>query len=313
MGHEKMKIIIGYDGSENSDAIVEDLRRSGLPEHTEALVLTIADVFLPPPNNDFDTQLPILPEVRRAQERAQHKLHEAELMAQKASEKLEKNFPGWKVSHEGIADSPAWGLIRKADEWKPDLVVVGAQGHSVLGGRLILGSVSQRVLYETKCSVRISRANRKTSQGPIRLIAGLDGSAHSYATIDALVNRRWPKDTEVRLVSVIDPAMPIALDPADPSSIRFIEVEDKSASDTVRQTFEPAADRLRTAGLKAEVVIRYGKPRVELAEEATTHDVDSIFLGAKGMRGIERLLLGSVSAAVAATATCSVEIVRPNE
>ena len=39
----------------------------------------------------------------------------------------------------------------------------------------------------------------------------------------------------------------------------------------------------------------------------------SIFVGGKGMRGIELLLIGGVSAAVAAGAHCSVEVVRPNQ
>jgi nucleotide-binding universal stress UspA family protein len=50
-----------------------------------------------------------------------------------------------------------------------------------------------------------------------------------------------------------------------------------------------------------------------LITEAEDWDADCIFVGAKGMRGIERLLIGSVSAAVAARAHCSVEVVRgPN-
>lgn len=35
-----------------------------------------------------------------------------------------------------------------------------------------------------------------------------------------------------------------------------------------------------------------------------------VFVGAKGMRGIDRLLLGSVSSAVSARAHCSVEVIR---
>ena len=53
-----------------------------------------------------------------------------------------------------------------------------------------------------------------------------------------------------------------------------------------------------------------GNPKQMLVEEAATSDADSIFVGAKGTRGIDRFLLGSVSATVAALAHCSVEVVR---
>jgi nucleotide-binding universal stress UspA family protein len=59
------------------------------------------------------------------------------------------------------------------------------------------------------------------------------------------------------------------------------------------------------------VQLKKGDPKQILIEEAESWQADSIFVGAKGMRGIERLLLGSVSAAVAARAHCSVEVVRP--
>ena len=49
----------------------------------------------------------------------------------------------------------------------------------------------------------------------------------------------------------------------------------------------------------------------EILEEADAWGADCIFVGAKGTRGIDRLLLGSVSSAVAARAQCSVEVVRP--
>ena len=53
--------------------------------------------------------------------------------------------------------SPAARLdIILADEWPADLIVVGAQGRSALS-RLMLGSVSQKVVTSAACSVRIAR------------------------------------------------------------------------------------------------------------------------------------------------------------
>jgi nucleotide-binding universal stress UspA family protein len=78
----------------------------------------------------------------------------------------------------------------------------------------------------------------------------------------------------------------------------------------VREFFEPVAEKIRAAGLHAEVLIRRGHPADQILDEAHTWAADCIFVGAKGTRGVERLLLGSVSSAVAARAHCSVEVVR---
>ena len=309
-----MKILIGYDGSECADAALEDLQRAGLGNEVEALVMTVTDVFVPPPiNEEVDNTFPLyVPEgVKLAHKRARHKLDEATGLAKRASERIRSLFPDWQIGFDGEADSPAWALIRKADQWKPDLVVMGARGHSVFGGRLILGSISQRVLYEARCSVRIARASANNSDKPGRLLIGVDNSADSKAAVEAVCNRAWPKRTEVGLLAVVDTVMPLAANPAEPSAMKWIEVADESNWSRVREIFEPAAQRLRSAGLHAEVLIRRGNPADQILEEAHTWGADCIFVGARGTRGIDRLLLGSVSSAVSARAHCSVEVVRP--
>jgi nucleotide-binding universal stress UspA family protein len=309
--NEQMKILIAYDGSECSDDAIKSLSSAGFAQKAEVLVMTVADVFIPPPIKDDDRFPPHEPEVvRRAHERAEQKLREAEGMAKRASEKIKKNFPDWQVSHQATATSPAWALIRKADEWKPDLILMGARGHSVFGGRLILGSVSQRVLYEASCSVRISRDTHRDADSPIRLLIGVDLSNDSNAAVEAVRSRTWPKGTEVRLLAVVDTVLGIVPDPSQPSSMKWIEVADEDDWDRVREIFEPQAEKLRDVGLDAAVMIRRGSPADEIVDEAKTWGADCIFVGAKGTRGIERLLLGSVSSAVSARANCSVEVVR---
>jgi nucleotide-binding universal stress UspA family protein len=309
-----MKILIGYDGSEDAAAVLEDLQHAGLPADVEALVMSVADVFVPPPVDEvLDNTFPMyVPDgVRRAHERARQKLDQAKDLARRASELIGSKFPKWRVIHHAEADSPAWALIRNADEWKPDLIVMGARGHSVLGGRLILGSISQRVLYEARCSVRIARDLDKEPGAPIRILIGVDSSADANAAVDAVCNREWPKGTEVGLLAVVDTVMPLTAGDGDPSAaVKWIEVADEKNWDHVREIFEPWAERVRKAGLHAEVLIRRGNPTDEILEEAHTWGADCIFVGAKGTRGIDRLLLGSVSSAVAARAHCSVEVVR---
>jgi len=306
-----MKILIAYDGSEHADNAIESLVNAGFPKSVDALVMSVADVFLPPPIKEEDMFPPHPPEgVRRAHEHAQHKLCETEEMAKRASQKIRQMFPAWQVSHKATANSPAWELIRVADEWKPDIIVMGARGHSVLGGRLILGSVSQRVLYEAGCSVRIERGARKSSDSIVRLLIGVDQSKDSLAAVYAVLSRYWPRGTQVRLLAVVDTVMAIGTEPGKPSNVKWIEVDDENNWDQVRELFEPSAETLRVLGLDATVMIRRGNPADEIIDEAETWGADCVFVGARGARGIERLLFGSVSAAVSARANCSVEVVR---
>jgi len=309
-----MKILLAYDGSEYAGAAFHDLTRAGLGSAVELSIMTVADVFVPPPM-DEDVIFPLhVPEgVRRAHELARHELEEAQDLAKRASEQIRSIFPGWQVSFDAVADSPAWALIQKADQWKPDLIVMGARGLSVFGGRLILGSISQRVLYEARCSVRVARGSYYTPHKSVRILIGVDNSPDSRLAVAEVCNRRWPTGTEVGLLVVVDTVMAIASEPADASAVKWIEVAEEENWDQVREIFEPAAEKLRNAGLHAEVLIRRGNPADQILQEAHTWNADCIFVGAKGTRGIDRLLLGSVSSAVSARAHCSVEVVRPKQ
>jgi len=66
--NRRMKILIGYDGSECADAALEDLRWAGLPDVAEAVVFTAADVFVPPTASEADEVFPLYvpPAVKRA-------------------------------------------------------------------------------------------------------------------------------------------------------------------------------------------------------------------------------------------------------
>jgi nucleotide-binding universal stress UspA family protein len=168
-------------------------------------------------------------------------------------------------------------------------------------------------LYESRCSVRIARISDRNADKPVRILLGVDLSPDSTAAVDEVSNRPWPKGTEVGLLAVVDTVLGIASDPDEPSATKWIEVEDEKDWEQVREIFEPAAQKLRNAGLHAEVLIRRGTPADEILQEAHSWGADCIFVGAKGIRGIDRLLLGSVASAVSARAPCSVEVVRPKK
>jgi nucleotide-binding universal stress UspA family protein len=218
-------------------------------------------------------------------------------MASQASERIKASFPDWHVLTEACAASPASAIVRKADEWGADLIVVGSHGRSSLG-RLALGSISQKVATEAHCSVRIGRGRVLESIRPVRVLIGVDGSPGAQSAVRAVAARDWPAKTEVRLITLTG---------------GYYNVIGAEASDAVEQAREIQREpeiELRNAGLDVSLKIDAGDPRQAIVEEARSWGADSVFVGARGLSRIKRFLLGSVSAAVAARAHCSVEIVR---
>jgi nucleotide-binding universal stress UspA family protein len=59
------------------------------------------------------------------------------------------------------------------------------------------------------------------------------------------------------------------------------------------------------------VHVRIGKPAEELLDLARDVGADLIIVGSKGLTGVERLMLGSVSEKVVREARCTVEVARP--
>lgn len=280
------RLLIAYDGSECSDAMLQDLRRAGLPAAAEAVVATIAYVFVPPDNEVNETiSGPAAALVRPSQLRATKAVESALAMAEQAAVRIRSDFPGWSVRAEAEGGTPAWELVQMADRLDVDLIVIGSHGHSTAGGRLILGSVSQRVLYDAPCPVRVARRVRR-SDGPIRVVVGFNGSADAEPALNAVTLRSWPSGTEARSISV-----------------------EKAAGTSIGV----AEERLGAAGLIASVISHAGDPATVLVQEAESWGADSIFVGTRNVHGFQHLLHGSVSAAVAARAHCSVEVVRPKK
>ncbi len=294
-----MKILIGYDGSECADKALSDLHYAGLPAKAEAIVLSAVDVFIPPKNGSGQEEIfpAYVPQgVKMARKRAIHAFEEAQHLSAHAADRVRHLFPDWKVLPEAQADTPHWAIITKAAEWKPDLVVVGSHGRSALG-RAFLGSVSQKVLYEAECSVRIARGREVPSKNPTRLILGVDGSKDSDAMIDVVISRNWQKGTQIKLVTAIETLNQFELR----LDVQIQKVEELQAS---------AIEKLTKAGLEVIPTITDEDPKHFLVWLAEEWEADCIFLGAKGHRFFERFFLGSVSSSVAAQADCSVEVVR---
>ena len=130
-------------------------------------------------------------------------------MAVEGCERVRASFPGWTVNAEACGESPAWAIVKKADEWKAALIVVGSHALSV-AGKLMLGSVSQKVVAEAHCSVRVARGPVSQTRLPVRILIGVDGSPGAEAAVYAVAQRLWPAGSEARIIAALDPMMATA-------------------------------------------------------------------------------------------------------
>lgn len=293
----KFKVLIAYDGSTFADSAMDDLANAGLTgKEVDAHIISVAEVWLPPQTPEGVT-------FPTAGMRHQHDRHVAEFehtktLVERAATGLRSRFPGWNITTETTYGSPAWEILFKASDLKPDLIVVGACGVSGID-RILMGSVSQKVLTEADTSVRIARGKVEVEPGPVRLVLAYDGSAGSNAAEDSIVARNWPAGSEVKVVIVHDSA-----------HVRStLDINDARLNETA----ESVVAKIKAAGLGATLVIREGNPKHAIVEEAESWGADCIFAGATGYTGaLAKYVVGSVSAAVAQRAHCSVEVVRPN-
>jgi nucleotide-binding universal stress UspA family protein len=300
---EIIKIVIGYDGSEYADAALDDLRRAGLPQDAQALIVSVAEGVIPPPDSEVVERTLTSRRVASAVARASQALTQAQEYARLGGERVKSLFPQWEVGTEYLTGSPADALMWRGTEWGADLIVVGSQGRSALE-RIFLGSVSRKVVTEARCSVRVARASAGKGwkdDRPPRIIIGLDGSSCAGTAVEAVAAREWPAGAEARVVTATKPFHMYGETPAMQES-------------RVRVFQDAAMAELSEAGLAALSKVVEGDPKSVLIDEANAWGADCIFVGSRGLSGaLQRFFLGSVSTGVVTGAPCPVEVVRQAE
>lgn len=291
------RILIAYDGSRFADSALDDLRFAGLPDEAEAVVICVAEVWLPP---IYEIEKPRF--VSDALEARYQKnleiLADSKKLAESAAVRIGAAFPKWSVTAEATYGSPAWEILFRAEEFKPDLIVVGAQG--VFGiAELLIGSVAQKIVTEAPCSVRVARGSVEVEPGAVRIVVGYDGTTGADQAVRAVTERSWPAGSEAKVILVQDHAW-----------IRnSFSIDDSH----VEATGHGVVERLRAAGIDASLLICDGNPKHVIVEEARKWGADTIFLGAtKFNDALTKYLLGSVASAIVTRAGCSVEVVRPS-
>jgi nucleotide-binding universal stress UspA family protein len=203
------------------------------------------------------------------------------------------------VSTEVRIGAPALALLRGVRAG--DLLVVGTHGRR-LPARLLLGSVSSRLVRAAEVPVLVAREPQSAAEAPV--VVGVDGSATSSlaVTLAALVADALGVPLHA-LIAVPPPVDAVGALIAQPPS------ELESAAAVVAEA---------VAGLAVEypdLVVTTAVERIDpvIALLAAARTAGLLVVGSHGRGPISGTLLGSVSRAVGRNAACPVLVVRQQQ
>lgn len=112
----------------------------------------------------------------------------------------------------------------------------------------------------------------------------------------------------LHFVCVIDPHTPLHAVPGKKVDYEYTERVQRALTDEIELELRNAKEGVR---VHFYVHARIGKPATEILDLAREIGADLIIVGCKGLTGVERLVLGSVSERVVREAGCAVMIARP--
>jgi nucleotide-binding universal stress UspA family protein len=150
----------------------------------------------------------------------------------------------------------------------------------------------------------------------MKILVATDGSESSMIAVRSVARRPWPAGSQIRLISVIPLLIPfgetVPLAPVYYPPPEVTDTLQKEARGQAEEAVARARQVLTGAGVKPveSESLPVGDPKQVILDQAKDWGADLIVVGSHGYHGIDRLMLGSVSEAVAVHAYCSVEVIR---
>jgi nucleotide-binding universal stress UspA family protein len=146
-----MRILIGVDGSDYSDAALAEVAQRVWPKGSEILVIHAYEMPVAPTTEVWAMPADYYEQLDRAVRT------QSDAIVTAALDKLKLTVGGpLKIEGKAMMGSPKGVILEEAESWKADLIVVGSHGYPTWE-RLLLGSVSQAVVSHAKCSVEVVR------------------------------------------------------------------------------------------------------------------------------------------------------------
>lgn len=181
----------------------------------------------------------------------------------------------------------AWPeIVDQAEQSAMDVIVMGRRDQGDVM-RSLLGSTTEKVIGHSHSDVLVvPRGAMSAGKG---LIVPVDGSRYSEAAADTAVKLAQRCPMPVTVVSV---------------------ASDDSQLEEARRMAEQVRVRMQASLPAVDLVVRVGEPDAVIIALTEDRQADLIVMGSHGRTGLDRLVLGSVSARVIGQARCPVLVVR---
>ncbi|TWU46697.1 universal stress protein [Rubripirellula reticaptiva] len=287
-----MKVLLPIDGSAAASDAVKFVRSLADNQTVDVIVVMVS---YDPSKYSFQ---PWVPEWT-VQENAR-----AEATLSKAKQLLAETCNSVLTIHGSGAPIPF--LLKQAIDSDVDLIVLGAVGHSAVS-RLLLGSVSDTIASQAKCSVVVVRPSDNDTGRPQRLVLAYDRSAASREAVAELMQWNLRGDTKVDVVSVVQNPFIFVGEGyvAEPNMVTPEQIQ--PVSETAERMASQIADHFHQTQSHVPVADHIGDAIVQAAQK---EKAELIIVGDTGHSLLGELFLGSTSKYVLRHAPCSVWISR---
>ena len=282
------RILLATDGSPEAERALE--MAATLSERLGAELHLVSVEPMPDPLSWPEARImsPELREdIRERAEDAARKLLEGQV------EKVEER--GLEVSEvHAVAGRPDTEIVRVAEEIGAGLVVLGSRGLGPVR-RAVMGSVSLSVVHHSHGSVLVVRGDGGDFPGPILL--AVDGSEQARVAAEAAAEISASTGSGLHVVFV----MPAAdhLYGHHLYSRNLKESVREQAEDDVRTFLDEQVGQLEQHGGKVENThMVVGRPDAEIVKLAEELGAGLTVVGSRGLGGVRRALVGSVSGSV---------------
>jgi nucleotide-binding universal stress UspA family protein len=204
-------------------------------------------------------------------------------------------------------------IVELAEDLDVGLVVLGSRGHGRIR-RALMGSISTSVLRHAHCSVLIVRGHgpeqeRESLMG--KILVAIDGSEEASSAAQAATEvAKATGGSEVHLVYAMQEER--YRPHLGPEMWEVWEEGFEHAKRSARSWVEDQAELMRGEGARAvESHLLIGRPDAAILWLAEEVGAGLVVVGSRGLGGIRRALIGSVSDSVVRHAHCSVMVIRP--